>query len=134
VAPETINASRAITAVASCRRRKAQAQLRRAFSLGSYAVGNSGASKTIDRANGDFQTITMTGNCTFTFTAGIVKGEQLTLELTQDGTGSPTSNFKKAGGSLTLSTGAGAVDQIRARWDGTNWVEVSRAGREIGRR
>jgi hypothetical protein len=36
-------------------------------------------------------------------------------------------HFKKAGGTLTLSTGAGQTDVITARWDGTNWVEVSRA-------
>lgn len=36
------------------------------------------------------------------------------------------SNFKKAGGALTLSTGAGAADVIKMRWDGANWREVSR--------
>jgi parallel beta-helix repeat protein len=96
-----------------------------------YAVGNSGAALTIDRVNGDHQTVTMTANCTFTFTAGKVKGDLLILELTQDGTGSRTatwpSNFKKAGGTLTLTVTAGATDVITARWNGTNWVEVSRA-------
>jgi hypothetical protein len=96
-----------------------------------YAVGNSGTSKTIDRVNGYHQTVTMTGNCTFTFTDRKAKGDLLTLELTQDGTGSRTatwpSNFKKAGGTLTLTTTAGVTDVITARWDGTNWVEVSRA-------
>ena len=41
--------------------------------------------------------------------------------------GSWPANFKKAGGTLTLSAGASAVDVIKMRWEGTNWREVSRA-------
>jgi hypothetical protein len=37
------------------------------------------------------------------------------------------SNFKKAGGRLTLATGAGSVDVIRMVWDGGSWNEVSRS-------
>lgn len=99
--------------------------------VGFYAAGNSGTAITIDRVNGDHQAVTMTGNCTFTITAGKSKGDLLVLELTQDATGSRTAtwpaNFKKAGGSLTLTTTAGRTDMITARWDGTNWVEVSRS-------
>lgn len=95
-----------------------------------YAIGNSGTTKTIDRINGNYQTITMNNNCTFTFTSGLMIGDTITLELTQDSTGSRLAtwppNFKKVGGTLTLSTGVNAVDVIKFAWDGTNWVEVER--------
>ena len=35
--------------------------------------------------------------------------------------------LQKAGGALALWAGAGAIDTITMRWDGTNWVEASRA-------
>lgn len=96
-----------------------------------YAQGNVTGATTFNRANGQQITATLTGNITVTLTAGQIPGDELVLELTQDATGSRTvtwpANFKKAGGSLTLSTAAGAVDVIKAAWDGTNWVEVSRA-------
>jgi hypothetical protein len=96
-----------------------------------YAQGNVTGATTFNRANGPIITATLTGNITVILTDGTRIGELLELRLTQDGTGSRTvtwpSNFKKAGGSLTLSTAAGAKDLITARWDGTNWVEVSRA-------
>ena len=52
-------------------------------------------------------------------------------QLKQDATGSRIitwpANFKKAGGTLVLSTQPGAVDIIQMAWDGTNWNEVSRS-------
>lgn len=96
-----------------------------------YAQGNVTGATSFDRVNGDVITATLTGNITVTLTNGKVKGDELTLILTQDATGSRTvtwpSNFKKAGGTLTLSVGASAVDIVKMRWDGTNWREVSRS-------
>lgn len=96
-----------------------------------HAQGNVTGATTFDRVNGDVITATLTGDITVTLTAGKVAGDELTLILSQDGTGSRLvtwpSNFKKAGGTLTLSTGAGAVDVIKMRFDGTNWREVSRS-------
>lgn len=96
-----------------------------------HAQGNVTGATTFNRANGSHITATLTGDVTVTLTAGVFKGDELTLELTQDGTGNRLvtwpSNFKKAGGSLTLSTGAAAVDIVKMRYDGTNWVEVSRS-------
>lgn len=96
-----------------------------------HAQGNVTGATTFNREDGHTITATLTGNITVTLTNGVKKGETLTLKLTQDGTGNRTvtwpSNFKKAGGSLTLSTGASAVDMITMQWDGTNWNEVSRA-------
>jgi parallel beta-helix repeat protein len=96
-----------------------------------HAQGNVTGATTFNRANGDKITATLTGNITVTLTSGTLVGAELELILTQDATGSRTaswpSNFKKAGGTLTLSTGANAVDVIKMVWDGTNWREVSRA-------
>lgn len=96
-----------------------------------YAQGNVTGATTFNRLNGNVIIATLTGNITVTMTAGAVAGDTLTLILTQDGTGSRLvtwpSNFKKAGGTLTLSTAASAVDIIEMVWDGTNWREVSRS-------
>lgn len=96
-----------------------------------YNQGDVTGATTFNRANGDHILARLTGNITVTLTNGTAIGDELTLRLTQDGTGSRLvtwpSNFKKVGGTLTLSTAISAVDQIRMRWDGTNWNEVSRA-------
>lgn len=96
-----------------------------------YAQGNITGAMTFNRVNGELVTATLTGNITPTMTDGVIAGDEMVLVLTQDGTGSRTStwpsNFKKAGGSLTLSTGVGAVDVIATRWDGTYWREKSRS-------
>lgn len=93
--------------------------------------GNITGAVTFDASTGNVQTGTLTGNITATIPNGDVVGQLLTLILTQDGTGNRTmtspSNLKKAGGTFTLSTGAGAVDTIVARWDGTYWREISRS-------
>ena len=60
-----------------------------------YAGGNSGTSQTLALTNGNVQTWTMSGNCTFTMPSGstLQAGSSLTLILTQDGTGSRTGAF-----------------------------------------
>ena len=55
------------------------------------ALGNTGASSTVDLSNGNFVTATLTDDCTFTFTTGIGTGAQaFTLFLTNDATPSRT--------------------------------------------
>ena len=77
-----------------------------------YAGGNTSTAVTLDETNGNTQTWTMTGNCTFTMPsgAGLQAGTALTLILTQDGTGSRTGAFtsvKWAGATApTLTTTA----------------------------
>ena len=77
-----------------------------------YAGGNTSTSVTLAETNGNVQTFTMTGNCTFTMPsgAGLPAGASITLILTQDGTGSRTGTFtgvKWAGGTaVTLTTTA----------------------------
>lgn len=96
-----------------------------------YAQGNITGATTFTRVNGNTITATATGNVTATITNGVVPGDMLTLIITQDATGGRTitwpSNFKKADGSLVLSTAAGDVDIIKMIWDGTNWRETNRA-------
>lgn len=96
-----------------------------------YAQGNVTGATTFNRANGGTITATLTGSITVTLTSGVALGDILRLILTQDATGSRTatwpSNFKKAGGTLTLTTTANAVDTIVMEWDGTNWREISRS-------
>lgn len=90
--------------------------------------GNSGTSDTINWGNGNNQKSTLTGNCTFTFTAPSGPA-RLQLRLIQDGTGSRTVTWPTiqwAGGSApTLSTAASAVDIVTLWYDGTNYYGVS---------
>jgi hypothetical protein len=94
------------------------------------AQGNITGGTTFDSQHYDLIQATLTGNVTATIKAGIAKGDQLYLELTQDATGSRTitwpSNFKKAGGTLVLTTTPNALDIIVMEWDGTNWTEITR--------
>ena len=87
--------------------------------------GSSGTTKTIDFGAKNFHKVTLTGNCTFTFTAPS-GATTLMLKLVQDGTGSrlatfPASVLWQDGTAPTLSTGAAAVDLISLYWDGTNY-------------
>jgi hypothetical protein len=98
-----------------------------------YAFGSVSGSQTVTRVNGEYQTMTLTGATTLAMTAATVNGSRLTLEIVQDATGSWTitwpANVVLAGGSLTLSTAAGAVDIISFVYDTSlsKWREVSRA-------
>jgi len=77
-----------------------------------HTGGSTSTAVTLDETNGNVQTFTMTGNCTFTMPSGsgLQAGSSMTLILTQDGTGSRTGAFtsvKWAGGSApTLTTTA----------------------------
>ncbi|SIS11535.1 beta strand repeat-containing protein [Williamsia sterculiae] len=95
------------------------------------AIGSVSTSTTVNRNAGRTQSITLTGNATITFASCLIPGETLTLQYTQDATGSrvPTfsSNVKHAKNSLVLSTTAGAIDFVDYMWDGTYWRETGRA-------
>jgi len=87
--------------------------------------GNSGTSDTIDWGLSNKQKSTLTGSCTFTFTAP--PGPcSLILKLVQDGTGSrtvtwPASVKWPAGTAPTLTTTANKVDIITFYYDGTTY-------------
>jgi hypothetical protein len=88
-------------------------------------IGNSGTSQTLALTNGTVQTVTMTGNCTFTMPTATA-GKSFILIATQDGTGSRTAVFtsvKFAGGvAPTLTTTATTgVDILTFVANGTSW-------------
>lgn len=89
----------------------------------------SGASKTIDFGAGQYQTISMTASCTFTFTAP--PGPcTLHLEMIQDGTGGwamtlPASvkwDESYASADKLLKTTAGARNKLVLTYNGTDYV------------
>jgi hypothetical protein len=89
------------------------------------AIGNSGTTQTLSLTNGTVQTVTMTGNCTFTMPTATA-GKSFILIAVQDGTGSRTATFtsvKWAGGTApTLTTTATTGrDILTFVADGTNW-------------
>jgi hypothetical protein len=89
------------------------------------AIGNSGTTKTIDLTSGTFQTVTLTGNCTFTMPTATA-GKSFVLILVQDSTGSRTATFTSvkwpAGTAPTITTTATTGRDIIAFFaDGTNW-------------
>ena len=81
------------------------------------------ATITPDVANGNVQTVTLTGNVTFSAFSNPEAGQTLTLIVKQDATGSRTltSTMLFAGGNKTLTTDANAVDIISVFYDGTNY-------------
>lgn len=90
----------------------------------SKALGSVAGAVTFNRVNGDHQTATQTGDITVTLTAGIVLGDILSLELVTAGHNQAwPGNVKLAGGAYAMT----GTSTLTLRWDGTNWVEVSRA-------
>lgn len=91
--------------------------------------GNSSTADTIDWTLSNKQKSTLTGNCTFTFTAP--PGPcNLTLKLVQDATGSrlvtwPAAVKWSGGTPPTLTTTASRIDIISFYYDGTNYYGAS---------
>jgi hypothetical protein len=88
-------------------------------------IGNSGTTQTLALTNGTVQTVTMTGNCTFTMPTNVA-GKSFILIATQDATGSRTAVFTSvkwpAGTAPTLTTTASTGrDILTFVADGTNW-------------
>ncbi len=80
-------------------------------------------------ANGNVQTVTLTGAVTFSAFGTPLAGQSLTLIIKQDATGSRllTSTMKFAGGAKTLSTAANSVDILSVFYDGTNyWASLAK--------
>lgn len=94
-----------------------------------YGIGNSSTSQSLSLANGTIQTVTMTGNCTFTLPT-ISAGKSFVLITTQDATGGRTgtfitspSGYVKWPGAIppTLTSAASGKDIITFICDGINW-------------
>lgn len=98
---------------------------------GIYDNGNSGTSKAINWANGDMQKVTMSGNCTFTY-SNPRAGQRLTLLLVENGTGGytitlPTSKYPN-GTPPSYVTTANAINAIVVMYDGTNYLTQGATG------
>ncbi len=87
-------------------------------------TASSGASKTLDFLAGRTQKITLTADCTLTFSNGVA-GERYDLVIVQDSTPRAITwpaAVKWPGGSIpTLSAGSGAIDVVSLLYDGTNY-------------
>lgn len=89
------------------------------------AIGNSSTSQTLSLTNGTVQTVTLTGNCTFTMPTATA-GKSFILIVVQDGTGGRTATFTSVkwpnGAAPTITTTATTGrDILTFVSDGTNW-------------
>jgi hypothetical protein len=89
------------------------------------SIGNSGTTQTLSLTNGTVQTVTMTGNCTFTMPTATA-GKSFILICTQDATGSRTAVFTSvkwpSGTAPTLTTTATTgIDILTFVANGTSW-------------
>lgn len=92
-----------------------------------YSLGTTSGTITPDVANGNVQTITLSGNLTFSAFSNPVAGQSLTLIINTNGSSRTlTSTMKFAGGSKTIST-TSTTDIISVYYDGTNyWASLSK--------
>lgn len=86
-----------------------------------FNAGTSGTAKTINWQTANRQRLSLTGNCTLTFTAPLADAI-LALKLTQDATGNrtvvwPAAVKWPAGTAVVLTTTANAVDIISLFYD-----------------
>ena len=89
-----------------------------------YAAGSTTGTITPNAANGNVQTITLTGSITLNALASPVTGQSLTLIIRQPASGGPftlTSSMLFAGGSKTLSTANNAIDMLTISYIGTTY-------------
>ena len=100
-----------------------------------YSNGSSGSEKTVDWNNGNKQALTLTDNCTFTFTAPTGGACNLNLRCIQDSTGGrvaiwPGTVYSPGGKatSLILSTAADAIDIACFFWNGSNYYATISKG------
>ena len=88
-----------------------------------YAIGNSSTAVTIALTNGTVQTVTMTGNCTFTMPTATA-GKSFVL-IVSTGAGGFTGTFTSVkwpnNAAPTLTTTATRWDILTFFSDGTNW-------------
>lgn len=88
-----------------------------------------GATVTLDLAVNVNYTWTIGGNRTLANPSNMVVGMRGTIRITQDGTGNRTLSFgskwKKPGGSIALSTAAGAIDRLDFQVIDANTIDVT---------
>lgn len=91
-----------------------------------YTGGNTGTSVTPDAEDGPVQLYTANNNFTLNLPTNFAAGSNLTLIITQDGTGSrtmtPNSSYLFSNGVKTLSTGTGDIDIVTIYYDGSRYL------------
>jgi hypothetical protein len=94
------------------------------YTEATVAIGNSGTAKTISLANGTFQTVTLTGNCTFTMPTATAGQSFILKILTGAGgfTGTFTSVKWPGGTAPTITTTASKFDLASFIADGSAWT------------
>jgi hypothetical protein len=94
-----------------------------------YTGGTTTGTITPSVANGNVQSITLSGAITLNALGTPETGDSMTLIVKQPSSGGPytlSSTMKFAGGTKTLSTTADAIDIISVLYDGTNyWASLS---------
>ena len=86
-----------------------------------YALGSTD-SPTIDVANGNVQTVTITSGLTLPTFTNAITGQSVTLIVTGSGTATGASGYKFAGGSTTLTS----FSIVSVYYDGTNyWASIA---------
>ena len=94
-----------------------------------YTAGTTTGTITPSVANGNVQSITLSGSITLNALGTPETGDSMTLIVKQPSSGGPytlTSSMLFAGGTKTLSTAANAIDIISVLYDGTNyWASLS---------
>jgi hypothetical protein len=89
-----------------------------------YAAGATTGTITPNAANGNVQTITLTGSITLNTLTSPVSGQSITLIIKQPASGGPytlTSSMLFAGGFKTLSTANNAIDMLTISYIGTSY-------------
>ena len=89
-----------------------------------FAGGGTTGTITPNAANGNVQTITLSGNITLNAFASPISGQSITLIIRQPASGGPrllSSTMLFAGGIKTLSTAANAIDMITISYIGTTY-------------
>ena len=89
-----------------------------------YTGGTTTGTITPDVANGNVQSITLSGSITLNALGNPETGQSMTMLIKQPASGGPytlTSTMLFAGGTKTLSTAANAVDIISIVYDGTTY-------------
>jgi hypothetical protein len=88
-----------------------------------FDIGNSGTAITLSLANGTFQRVTLTGNCTFTMPSAVA-GQSFILQV-RTGAGGFTGTFTgvrwSGGVAPIVTTTASRMDIVSFLSDGTNW-------------
>lgn len=89
-----------------------------------YTGGSTTGTITPDVANGNVQSITLSGNITFNALGNAAAGQSMTLIITQPASGGPytlTSTMLFAGGNKTLTATNDAIDIMTVFYDGTDY-------------